>query len=198
MSDEFDTLEEIADANRYGRSFGSPQSRSAKVLRHAQKYFRAVRRQWHPQITLAPAHCQRAFARSDHTAGHQGVRRMNELVTIAQYAERINAAWRQSVQDVIEAGSFWRRPRQSYRRTSQANDRAAFTVRAPHRAVSMEIALDQRLEIAKTISLLPADWSTIYEYSRIKNDEDFDRAVDEARQRQRSAKTRASTPNNSP
>lgn len=59
MSDEFDTLEEIADANRYGRSFSSPQSRSAKVLRHAQKYFRAVRdngiRRSHSPLHIASA-----------------------------------------------------------------------------------------------------------------------------------------------
>ena len=106
---------------------------------------------------------------------------MNELVTIAEYAQRIRAAWRRSAESIIEVGQLLARAKAELDHGSWLTllDQSDLPFKPRIAQYLMEIARDQRLVNPKTISLLPADWSTIHAYSRIRNDEDFERMVNE-------------------
>lgn len=94
---------------------------------------------------------------------------MNELVAIAQYAERINAAWRQSVEGVIEVGRLLAQAKADLAAKSYAGMIEAdlpFTARTAQRLIA--IAQDERL--TTHVSHLPNHWGTLYELTRLDDD----------------------------
>jgi N6-adenosine-specific RNA methylase IME4 len=100
---------------------------------------------------------------------------MNELVAIAQYAERICAAWRQSVTGVFEAGKLLAQAEAEfgddlYKRLIAE---LPFTIRTAQRLKA--IAQDERL--AAHVSDLPPHWSTCYEITKLQSDQ-FDWALE--------------------
>jgi N6-adenosine-specific RNA methylase IME4 len=104
---------------------------------------------------------------------------MNELVAIAQYAERICAAWRRSAESIIETGRLLIQAKEELGHGNWENmiegGRVPFKIRMAE--CLMEIARDERLSKPQTIALLPGDWSTIHAYSKIKDDEKFEEAI---------------------
>jgi len=94
---------------------------------------------------------------------------MNDLVTIAQYAERIRAAWRQSVEGVLEAGRLLRQAQEElsadfYKRLVDAE--LPFTRRTAERLIA--ICKDER--ITTHVSDMPTHWGTLYELTRLDDD----------------------------
>lgn len=102
---------------------------------------------------------------------------MNELVTIAQYAERINAAWRQSVQGVIEAGRLLA---QAKAELSADFYKQMIEQHLPfvRRTADRLIAISQDERIATHASLMPPSWTTMYELTRL-DDEAFTARIDD-------------------
>ena len=106
---------------------------------------------------------------------------MNEIIRIAaveDYASRICAVWRRSAEAIIETGRLLIEAKNELKHgewLAMFDGRLPFTERNAQRL--MEIGRDMRLANPTTLSLLPAEVSTIHAYVQLKDDAAFEAAV---------------------
>ena len=93
------------------------------------------------------------------------------------WAARITERWRASVESIIESGRLLLRAKDALPHGefgAMCEHHLPFTARTAQ--MLMAIAEDQRLANPKFISLLPASWGTLYDLTRL-SDEEFESAV---------------------
>ncbi len=93
-----------------------------------------------------------------------------EPQTADEFAERITACWRKSVEGVIEAGRWLARAKAQLDHGEFGRMRLPFGERTAQRL--MAIAADQRLTNPTHVSVLPNAWGTLYELTKL-DDETF-------------------------
>lgn len=104
---------------------------------------------------------------------------MNALVTRNDWAARISATWRQSVEAVIETGRLIAQAKTALPHGEfliMVDTELPFGARTAQRL--MQIAADTRLSNATHVSHLPASWGTLYEITKLDDDE-FDRGIED-------------------
>lgn len=102
---------------------------------------------------------------------------MTDLTTPHDWAARISATWRASVEAIIETGRLLAQAKDAleYGEFEAMCDKALpFSGRTAQRL--MAIAADQRLSKATHVSLLPPHWGTLYEITKLP-DEQFEARV---------------------
>jgi hypothetical protein len=92
------------------------------------------------------------------------------------WADRINAAWRKAATAYIDIGNMLIESKDAVKHGEWIDllGKLDFDKRTAQKL--MEIARDERLSKASTLTLLPQHWTTLYELTRLGDDE-FERAL---------------------